>query len=175
MGCDHHNCALSPWLRGRRGAHMRTFAAALLTVVTEALPTPKTPIEYNTVEVSPGISLDVATAGRASKTSETLLLLHGYPECSWLWRGVVDPIIEAYSGRDLQLVMPDQRGFNHSSKPKGIGQYNAVSDIALQHSSCGTPPPSLALCGYDPTLCTFSSAELAGRRRGWAHQTCPGN
>jgi pimeloyl-ACP methyl ester carboxylesterase len=95
-----------------------------------ALPTPAATITYDFVEVSPGISLDVATAGK--ETGDTLLLLHGFPECSWLWRGVVDPMLAAY-GRDLQLVMPDQRGFNHSSKPKGIGQYNAsliVEDAA---------------------------------------------
>ena len=62
------------------------------------------------MEVQPGITLDVALAGATAQDAtgrEILLLLHGYPECSWLWRGVVDPILDSY-GPGLQLVMPDQ-------------------------------------------------------------------
>ena len=71
-----------------------------------------------TVQVQPGITLDVAVAGSAS-AKDAMVLLHGYPECSWFWRGVVDPLL---AGGGLQLWMPDQRGFNHSSKPNGIGR-----------------------------------------------------
>lgn len=100
------------------------LSTLLLAVVLEpmlhcdALPTPQAPIEYRTVQVQPGITLDVAVAGSA-RAKDAMVLLHGYPECSWFWRGVVDPLL---AGGDLQLWMPDQRGFNHSSKPKGIGR-----------------------------------------------------
>jgi len=97
-------------------------AAALAADSARALPTPAAPIDYRMVEVQDGITLGVAVAGPATAT-EAMVLLHGYPECSWFWRGVVDPLL---SKGDLQLWMPDQRGFNHSSKPAGIGSYNVT-------------------------------------------------
>jgi len=38
---------------------MRLLALALAANLASALPTPKAPIEYRTVQVQPGISLDV--------------------------------------------------------------------------------------------------------------------
>ena len=99
-------------------------APLFLSNVILALETPKTLIEYSRVQVAPAVTLDVAMAGPAG--GETLLLLHGYPECSWLWRGMVDPLMAAFAPLKLRLVMPDQRGFNQSSKPAGIMSYNAT-------------------------------------------------
>jgi pimeloyl-ACP methyl ester carboxylesterase len=103
-----------------RGAFVLLAACAtvLLLAQCDALPTPQAPIEYRTVQVQAGISLDVAVAGPVD-AKDAMVLLHGYPECSWFWRGVVDPLLK---GGGLQLWMPDQRGFNHSSKPDGIGR-----------------------------------------------------
>jgi pimeloyl-ACP methyl ester carboxylesterase len=69
-----------------------------------ALPTPKSPVDYKFVEVQPGVTLGVAVAGSPT-TSEAMVLLHGYPECSWFWRGVIDPLL---AGGNLQLWMPDR-------------------------------------------------------------------
>lgn len=91
---------------------------ATLMLHCYALPTPRAPVEYKSVQVQPGITLDVAVAGPAT-AKDAMVLLHGYPECSWFWRGVVDPLL---TGGNLQLWMPDQRGFNHSSKPSDIGR-----------------------------------------------------
>jgi pimeloyl-ACP methyl ester carboxylesterase len=93
---------------------------------SNGLPTPQATIEYRTVQVQAGIQLDVAVAGPA-RAKDAMVLLHGYPECSWFWRGVVDPLLK---GGDLQLWMPDQRGFNHSSKPNGITSYNVTDLVA---------------------------------------------
>eukprot|EP01052_Picozoa_sp_SAG31_P029754 SAG31_NODE_2985_length_4812_cov_3.398517_5_plen_145_part_00 len=114
-------------------------ALLLRIVAVKALPTPTNVVHYSVFNItSTGVSLDVATAGDAG--GETLLLLHGYPECSWLWRGMIDPLLSAWrssgakgAAGPLKLVMPDQRGYNHSSKPAAMGSYNAsllVDDAA---------------------------------------------
>ena len=70
-----------------------------------------------------GVWGDRAQAVPGPGGGEAMVLLHGYPECSWFWRGLVDPLLQVPG---LQLWMPDQRGFNHSSKPAGIGSYNVT-------------------------------------------------
>ena len=63
----------------RRSPPKLLAALSLLLLLSaappRALPTPRAPITYTAVEVSPGITLDVATAGPPG--GETLLLLHG--------------------------------------------------------------------------------------------------
>jgi len=85
---------------------------------SSALPTPRAPVTYEMIDVGGGITLDVAIAG-TGKTP--MVLFHGYPETSWLWRSLIDPLLTDTS---LKLIMPNQRGYNHSSKPKGISSYN---------------------------------------------------
>lgn len=90
----------------------------LLSLRAAALATPKTAISYRNVSVGGGISLSTAVAGTGD---EPMVLFHGFPEASWFWRGMVDPLLKDTS---LTLYMPDLRGFNTSSKPPGIDQYN---------------------------------------------------
>src|SRR5919197_1165816 len=62
------------------------------------------------------------------------ILLHGYPEFWYGWRGQIKPLAEA----GLRVVVPDQRGYNESSKPKDWRAYKVarlaadVLDIAGQ-------------------------------------------
>lgn len=63
------------------------------------------------------VRLHVVEAGPLD--AEPVVLLHGFPDFWIGWR----PQIEAFSVAGYRVVVPDQRGYNISSKPKGIRQY----------------------------------------------------
>ncbi len=60
----------------------------------------------------------------SSGSGELIMFLHGFPE---FWAEWENQLIEF--GRDYQAVAPDLRGYNLSSKPEGIENYN-VNRIA---------------------------------------------
>ena len=49
-----------------------------------------------------------------------LVLLHGWPQCWYLWRHQIDPLVKA----GYRVVVPDQRGFGGSSKPEKLEDYH---------------------------------------------------
>ena len=49
-----------------------------------------------------------------------VILLHGFPECRQMWR----PFLPHIAGQGYIALAPDQRGYNRSSKPKGVGAYD---------------------------------------------------
>jgi len=74
-----------------------------------------------------GINLHVAEAGPSD--GPLVFLLHGFPEFWYGWRNQIAPL--AASGK--HVVVPDQRGYNLSDKPKGVGSYDLdhlADDIA---------------------------------------------
>lgn len=107
----------------------RLTAAALLTAVTcfcaigqhntagkseghkkEA----KTPmIEHEYADVN-GVRLHYATAGKG----KLIMFVHGFPEFWYEWKNQL-----AEFGQDYQAVAPDMRGYNLSSKPASVDQY----------------------------------------------------
>ena len=57
-----------------------------------------------------------------------VMLLHGFPEFWYSWHKQVDPL----AGAGFRVVAPDQRGYNLSSKPRGVANYalvHLVSDV----------------------------------------------
>ena len=48
-----------------------------------------------------------------------IVFLHGFPEFWYAWRKQLDEF-----GRDLIAVAPDMRGYNLSSKPAAVGEYD---------------------------------------------------
>jgi epoxide hydrolase 4 len=60
----------------------------------------------------------VLTAGDPSLP--LVLCLHGFPEFSGGWSGVLPKLADRY-----YVVAPDQRGYGQSSKPVGVEQYRA--------------------------------------------------
>jgi pimeloyl-ACP methyl ester carboxylesterase len=64
-----------------------------------------------------GIRLHVVTAG--PEGGRPVILLHGFPEFWYGWRRQ----IPALAGSGFRVVVPDQRGYNLSDKPKGIDSY----------------------------------------------------
>lgn len=65
-----------------------------------------------------GIQLHVLTDGPADGTP--VFLLHGFPEFHYGWHKQVPALVAA----GFRVIVPDQRGYNLSDKPKGIGAYN---------------------------------------------------
>src|SRR5207237_3819597 len=72
--------------------------------------------EFGRIELSTGVTLNVALAGDSAKPA--VILLHGFPESHRTWREVA-PRIE----HDHYIVMPDQRGFAGSDLPQDVGAY----------------------------------------------------
>jgi pimeloyl-ACP methyl ester carboxylesterase len=65
-----------------------------------------------------GLKLHVAEAGPPD--GRLVVLLHGFPEFWYGWRHQIDALADA----GYRVVIPDQRGYNQSDKPKGRAAYD---------------------------------------------------
>jgi len=82
-------------------------------------------LEYNHIETN-GINLHVVQAGPQSGVP--VILLHGFPEFWYGWRKQIPALVE----EGCRVIVPDQRGYNLSDKPKGVKNYHMpilVEDI----------------------------------------------
>jgi len=73
-----------------------------------------------------GIRLHMIMAG--PKDGQPVILLHGFPEFWYGWRKQIPALAEA----GYRIIVPDQRGYNLSDKPKGVKAYTLdklVADI----------------------------------------------
>ncbi len=73
------------------------------------------PIETN------GVTLETVVEG----DGPLVILLHGWPQCWYLWRHQIQPIIEA----GYRVAVPNQRGYGGSSAPQDSEAYN-VRELA---------------------------------------------
>jgi epoxide hydrolase 4 len=73
-------------------------------------------LEHSTIKTN-GIRLHVVQAG--PKSGIPVLLLHGFPEFWYGWRKQ----IPALAAAGCRVIVPDQRGYNLSDKPKEIKSY----------------------------------------------------
>jgi pimeloyl-ACP methyl ester carboxylesterase len=48
-----------------------------------------------------------------------VVLLHGFPEFWYAWKGVIVPLTKA----GYRVILPDQRGYGDSDKPQGVDAY----------------------------------------------------
>ena len=72
-----------------------------------------------------GVKLRTVVEGKGP----LVILLHGWPQCWYLWRHQIDPLV----GAGFQVAVPDQRGFGGSDRPPAITDYNIrtlCADIA---------------------------------------------
>jgi len=79
-----------------------------------------------------GVTLAVLDEGEG----EPVLLLHGFPDSSRLWRNQVRPLISA----GMRVIAPDLRGFGASEKPEAVGEYalgRSVADMVAVLDSLG--------------------------------------
>jgi pimeloyl-ACP methyl ester carboxylesterase len=82
-------------------------------------------LEHSTVKTN-GIQLHIVQAG--PKSGIPVVLLHGFPEFWYGWRKQIPAFVAA----GCRVIVPDQRGYNLSDKPKGIKSYcvnTLVEDI----------------------------------------------
>lgn len=63
------------------------------------------------------LTFDVRMAGAAD--GEPVILLHGFPENSLSWSGVVPLLV----GAGLRVIAPDQRGYSPAARPTGVEAY----------------------------------------------------
>ena len=65
-------------------------------------------LQGRTMEIN-GLNLTVVVEGEG----EPVLLLHGFPDSNYLWRGVIPRLTKA----GYRVIAPDQRGFGMSDAP----------------------------------------------------------
>ena len=86
------------------------------------------------IPVGDGLVLDAVAGGPAD--GDVVLLLHGFPQTSWSWRGVWPGLVDA----GFHVVAPDQRGYSPDARPVGIEHYamtHLVADAVAVLDSVG--------------------------------------
>jgi pimeloyl-ACP methyl ester carboxylesterase len=68
-----------------------------------------------------GVELEVNIAGEGTP----VVLLHGWPETSALWRHQIPALVNA----GFRAVAPDLRGFGDSSRPDGVDSYQGAQVV----------------------------------------------
>ncbi|EMA38723.1 alpha/beta fold hydrolase [Halobiforma nitratireducens] len=74
-----------------------------------------------------GLELHARVAG--DETDPLVVLLHGFPEFWYGWHEAIQPLVE----NGYRVLVPDQRGYNRSEKPSGVGSYRRselAADVA---------------------------------------------
>jgi pimeloyl-ACP methyl ester carboxylesterase len=84
-----------------------------------------------------GISLNAVVEGEGP----LVVMLHGFPQSSFLWRHQIDAVIDA----GFKVAVPDQRGYGESDAPAELAAYN-MRELA---NDIGGIPAAL---GYDHAI-----------------------
>jgi pimeloyl-ACP methyl ester carboxylesterase len=101
------------------------------------------------------IDLHAVAAGPAD--GSVVVLLHGFPEFWYSWHKQIEPLATA----GFRVVVPDQRGYNKSSKPRGAASYaipHLVSDVLAIADQLGQH--RIFLAGHDWGAAVAWSAAL---------------
>ncbi len=100
-------------------------------------------LRFSYVNVN-GVNLHVVEAGKVG--DPLVILLHGFPEFWFGWREQILPIANA----GYHVVVPDQRGYNLSEKPKGVAAYD-IGNLAADAVALGGyyGHEQFALVGHD--------------------------
>ena len=78
-------------------------------------------VEHRVVELPGGLRMHVAEAGQG----DPVLLLHGFPQHWWEWRGVIPALAENH-----RVIVPDQRGTGWTDAPEtGYDRKQLVADV----------------------------------------------
>jgi epoxide hydrolase 4 len=91
-----------------------------------------------------GVQLHAVASG--PQDGPIVLLLHGFPEFWYGWHRQIDPLARA----GFRVIVPDQRGYNQSSKPRNIRSYSLVeltSDVIAIADQLGRK--QICLAGHD--------------------------
>src|SRR6266571_7764457 len=107
-----------------------------------------------------GLRFHAITAG--PKDGPVVVLLHGFPEFWYGWHRQIEPLVTA----GFRVVVPDQRGYNLSSKPAGVAPYaltELVSDVLAIADQLGQD--KIFLAGHDWGAAVAWSAALLHPQR----------
>lgn len=89
-----------------------------------------------------GVTLETVVEG----DGPLVILLHGWPQCWYLWRHQIDPIASA----GFRVAVPNQRGYGGSSAPREPSAYNIrelAADVVGISKALGYE--EFALIGHD--------------------------
>jgi pimeloyl-ACP methyl ester carboxylesterase len=106
------------------------------------------------------VRIHAVAAGPAD--GPAVLLLHGFPEFWYGWRKQIEPLATA----GFRVIVPDQRGYNLSSKPGGVASYaltELVSDVIAIADQLGKQ--KIFLAGHDWGAAVAWSTALAHPER----------
>ncbi len=87
------------------------------------------------------VSLHTVIAG--PEDGPPVILLHGFPEFWYAWRGPMAVLARA----GFRVIVPDQRGYNRSEKPPGVAAYRIdklVADVVGLAKALGYEQVDLA-------------------------------
>ncbi len=113
----------------------------------EAIPGFAHPIEYATVSDDEGGQLRIAYRDIGPQSGPVVVMLHGEPTWSFLYRHVVTPVVEA----GYRVILPDLVGFGASDKPTEIKDHSYarhvewIRSLLLDHLGL----TNIALLGQD--------------------------
>lgn len=100
--------------------------------------------DHRDVRTRDGVNLSVKIFG--PQEGRPIIFLHGFPEFWFGWRKQI-PYFEE---QGYYVVVPDQRGYNDSEKPKKVSEYtlkHLADDVALIVENLGLKKP--VLVGHD--------------------------
>jgi len=98
--------------------------------------------EVFSLETEQKVKIGYSTEGRGDKV---LLLIHGYPQTSLVWRHLIKPLTDA----GFKLIIPDMRGAGRSSRPtEGYDKKTLASDMVSILNEQGITGP-VHVAGHD--------------------------
>src|SRR6266516_1695806 len=74
----------------------------------------------------PGDGVTLAVLDEGERDGQPVLLLHGFPDSSRLWRHQVPALV----GAGMRVIAPDLRGFGQSDKPEAVEEYGVARSVA---------------------------------------------
>jgi len=104
-----------------------------------------------------GASVRLHAIAAGPEDGPVVVLLHGFPEFWYGWRRQIEPLTAA----GFRVIIPDQRGYNLSSKPTGVAAYaltELVSDVITIADQLGQE--KIFLAGHDWGAAVAWSAAL---------------
>lgn len=116
-------------------------------------------IEQVRFEVACG-HLNAVAAG--PENGPAVVLLHGFPEFWYSWRGQIEPLAKA----GFRVIAPDQRGYNRSSKLRNVSDYappKLTADVLAIADQIGRESICLAGHGWGASV-AWNAAILFPKR-----------